>query len=90
MYSATNCWFPFAVAVDYSTTLFKLKHTGSDIILFDSSGNFISKFGKSLLKKEGTICWYHNVIVDDQENIYVTDILGNTIQKFKKVSSANP
>ncbi len=79
------------VALDYSTTMFKLKHTGSNIILFDSSGNFITKFGKSLLKKEGIVCWYHNVVVDDKENIYVTDILENTIQKFKKISGvANP
>ncbi len=75
------------VATDYFTSWFGLKHTGSDILLFDSSGNFITRFGKSTLKKEGIICWYHNVAVDNQENIYVTDILGNSIQKFKKGSN---
>lgn len=73
------------VAVDYSTSWFNLKHNGSDIILFDSLGNFITKFGKVNLKKEGIKCWYHNVAVDNQENIYVTDILGNRIQKFRKI-----
>ena len=67
------------LAVDYrvssSDTI-----VGSDIILFDASGKFITKFGE----KESIKCWYHNVVVDNQENIYVTDIAGNRIQKFKK------
>ena len=75
------------VAVDYSTSWFNLIHNGSDIILFDSLGNFINKFGKASLKKEGIKCWYHNVVIDKDGNIYVTDILGNRIQKFKKIST---
>ncbi len=75
------------VAVDYSTSWFQLKHNGSDIILFDSSGNVIEKFGKNRLNKEGVKGWYHDVAVDSKENIYVTDILGNRIQKFEKVTN---
>ncbi|MEO5890599.1 MAG: peptidyl-alpha-hydroxyglycine alpha-amidating lyase family protein [Ferruginibacter sp.] len=75
------------VAVDFSTAWFGLKHNGSDIILFDSAGNVTDKFGKNLLKKEGVKCWYHNVVIDDQGDIYVTDILGNTIQKFRKLGT---
>ncbi len=68
------------VAADYTTSSSDMV-MGSEIILFSSSGNFITK----LEMKEGLKCWYHNVAIDNQENIYVTDILGNTIQKFKKV-----
>ncbi|MCW3090304.1 MAG: hypothetical protein JWP81_1373 [Ferruginibacter sp.] len=41
------------VAVDFATAWFNLQHKGSDIILFDSAGNLIKKFGKALLSKEG-------------------------------------
>jgi peptidylamidoglycolate lyase len=73
------------VAVDYSTSLFGSKVTGSDIIFFDASGNFIERSGESHSKKEGRKCWYHNVAVDDRGDIYITDILNNQIKKFKKV-----
>jgi len=68
------------VAIDYTITL-EDKITGSDILIFDSSGNLTAKLGK----EESINCWYHNVAVDNRENIYVTDILGNKIQKFKKI-----
>ncbi|HMH24852.1 MAG TPA: peptidyl-alpha-hydroxyglycine alpha-amidating lyase family protein [Puia sp.] len=73
------------VAVDYTLSLFRSKVTGSDILLFDPSGNFVTRPGNGRLKKEGRRCWYHNVAVDDQGSIYITDILGNRIKKFKKV-----
>ncbi len=72
------------VAVD-DVTSFYLKHKGSDIIFFDSAGNVLSQFGRSGLY-DGPVCWYHDVVTDKEENIYVADILGNTIQKFKKIS----
>jgi len=68
------------IAVDYTTSPSDMI-LGSEIILFDPSGNFITKFGK----EEGIKCWYHNVVVDNQESIYITDILRNKIQKFKMV-----
>ena len=74
------------VAVDDVTSWFKLKHNGSDIILFDSTGNLLSKFGRSGFY-DGPKCWYHDVAIDNEENIYIEDILGNRIQKFKKVST---
>jgi peptidylamidoglycolate lyase len=73
------------VAVDDSSSLLNLTHYGSDIILFDSSGHFIDKFGKNMLKKDGIKCWYHDVAIDKEGNIYVEDILGNKIQKFRKI-----
>ena len=65
------------VAIDYETTPTDTV-LGSEIIFFDASGNFITKSGK----EEGANCWYHNIMIDDKENIYVTDILNNKITKF--------
>jgi len=69
------------IAVDYATSSSDIV-LGSHIILFDSSGHLITK----LATKDGIGCWYHNILVDDQGYIYVTDILGNSIQKFEKIS----
>ncbi len=72
-------------AIDYLTvsdTLIK----GSDIIQFDSSVNFLTRFGRTG-SYSGPICRYHDIAIDNKSNIYVGDILGNRIQKFKKVSS---
>lgn len=72
-------------AVDDATSWFKMKHNGSDVILLDSSGNLVSRFGRSG-SYDGPKSWYHDVAVDKEENIYVGDILGNKIQKFKRMS----
>lgn len=72
-------------AIDYLTvsdTLIK----GSDIIQFDSSVNFLTRFGRTD-SYSGPICRYHDIAIDRKSNIYVGDILGNRIQKFKKVLS---
>jgi len=69
------------IAVDDLTT-FKVKHNGSDIITLDSMGNQLARFGRSGLYS-GPKSWYHDVTVDREGNIYVGDILGNKLQKFK-------
>jgi peptidylamidoglycolate lyase len=69
-------------AVDYLTQL-KLKPLGSDIIRLDTSLHFNSRFGRSG-QYEGPISRYHDIAIDNQGNIYVGDILNNTIQKFIK------
>ena len=71
------------VAVDDATSWFGLKHNGSDIIIIDSTGKVVSRFGRSG-SYDGPKCWYHDVAVDKSGNIYVEDILGNRIQKFEK------
>lgn len=60
----------------------KLAPIGSDIIKFDLDLNFKSKFGRSG-NYDGPKARYHDIQVDDNGNIYVGDILNNTIQKFK-------
>lgn len=62
----------------------KMIHKGSDIIGFDTAGKTPVRFGRSG-SYEGSTCWYHTLAVDNDENIYVGDILKNRLQKFKKV-----
>jgi peptidylamidoglycolate lyase len=72
-------------AVDDFTFL-KVRHRGSDIFVLDTAGKVQTRMGRSG-SYEGKTSWYHDLTVDKDENIYVGDILGNTIQKFKKVSN---
>lgn len=65
-------------------TFLKVKHRGSDAFVFDTSGKVQTRFGRSGFY-DGEISWYHDLTVDKDENIYVGDILENTVQKFKKV-----
>lgn len=70
-------------AVD-DLTFLKVKHCGSDIFIFDATGKVQTRFGRSGFYK-GETTWYHDLTVDKDGNIYVGDILGNTIQKFRKI-----
>jgi peptidylamidoglycolate lyase len=70
------------VAVDYQMNDTVPK--GSDIFLFNSGINKLSQFGKSG-SYNGPLCRYHDVVMDDEQSIYVGDILGNRIQKFRKL-----
>ncbi len=70
-------------AVDDFTYL-NLKHRGSDLFVFDTSGYVQTRFGRSGFY-QGSDTWYHDLTIDTEGNIYVGDILGNRIQKFRKV-----
>ena len=67
-------------------TFLQLKHRGSDIFVFDTTGKIQTRFGRSG-SYTGNTAWYHDLAIDKEENIYVGDILENTIQKFRKVAS---
>ncbi|MBN9296342.1 MAG: hypothetical protein J0I41_04980 [Filimonas sp.] len=69
-------------AVD-DVSFFRLRHRGSDVLILDSTGMVKARFGRSG-NYTGPVCWYHDLTVDKDENIFVTDILNNTIQKFKR------
>ena len=73
------------IAVD-DDFFFKLKHRGSDVVIFDTSGKIQTRFGRSG-SYNGNTCWYHDAAVDNEGNIYIGDILGNNIHKFKKIVS---
>lgn len=70
-------------AVD-DLSFLKIKHRGSDIFSVDSVGRVETEFSRSRVNEE-KICWYHDIAVDNQQNIYVGDMLGNQVQKFKKI-----
>lgn len=55
---------------------------GSDIFRFDLDANPELQFGRSGLY-DGPVARYHDIQIDREGNIYVGDILGNRIQKFK-------
>jgi peptidylamidoglycolate lyase len=63
----------------------KLKHRGSDILIFDTAGRVQTRIGRSGFYN-GSTAWYHDLATDKAGNIYVSDIQGNTIQKFKKIT----
>lgn len=66
-------------------TFLKVKHRGSDVFIFDTKGKVQTRFGRSGFY-EGNTSWYHDLTIDKDENIYVGDILGDRVQKFRKVS----
>jgi hypothetical protein len=55
---------------------------GSDIFRFDLDINLQIQFGRTGFY-DGPISRYHDILVDDEGSIYVGDILGNTVQKFR-------
>lgn len=69
------------IAVDY-LTVNDILIKGSDVIVCDSSVKFINRFGRTGLYN-GPICRYHDITLDNEGSIYVGDILGNRIQKFR-------
>jgi peptidylamidoglycolate lyase len=72
------------LGIDY-LTIGKLIIKGSDIILFDSAIHVQSRIGRSGFY-EGPVSRYHDIATDKAGNIYLADILGNTIYKFRKLS----
>lgn len=57
---------------------------GSDILFFEKSNVQATAIGRSG-SYTGPVCRYHDVAIDDEGNLYVGDILGNSIQKFRPV-----
>jgi len=71
----------YLIGIDYMVSE-NSKPIGSDIIYFDLELNLKYRFGKSGMY-DGQIARYHDVQIDKKGNIYVGDILNNSIQKFK-------
>lgn len=69
--------------IDY-TTRNKPEGKGSDIFRFDLQTNLQVRFGRTGFY-DGPVSRYHDIQIDDEGSIYLGDILGNTIQKFKLV-----
>ncbi|MFT3823026.1 MAG: peptidyl-alpha-hydroxyglycine alpha-amidating lyase family protein [Chitinophagaceae bacterium] len=64
----------------------KLKHRGSDVLVFDTAGVVSNRFGRSGFYK-GAAGWFHDVAVDKNGDIYTTDILNNKLYKFRKITT---
>jgi peptidylamidoglycolate lyase len=75
--------YNYLLGIDY-IGFENLAPVGSDIIKFDLDLNLKLKFGRSRNYK-GPKARYHDIQVDNKGNIYVGDILNNTIQKFKPI-----
>ncbi len=71
-------------AVDYLIIMDTIIR-GSNITEFEPGGNLIVQFGRSGSYK-GPVCRYHDICMDRDGNIYVGDILGNRVQKFRLIS----
>lgn len=71
----------YAIDFDYTITT-DLGNKGSKIFRYDSSGNIVFQFGSTGENKR-TVSWYHDIAVDRQGNIYVGDIHGIKLLKFR-------
>ena len=80
-----NNYENYLFGIDYIVSE-NLEPLGSDIIKFDLDLNLKTKFGRSGNYK-GPKARYHDIQVDNKGNIYVGDILNNTIQKFKPIKT---
>ena len=80
-----NNYENYLFGIDYVLSE-NLAPLGSDIIKFDLDLNLKTKFGRSGNYK-GPKARYHDIQVDNKGNIYVGDILNNTIQKFKPIKT---
>ena len=55
---------------------------GSDIFRYDLDLNLQVQFGRTG-SYNGPIAMYHDIVIDEEGSIYVGDLLGNNIQKFR-------
>ena len=69
-------------AVDFVVSGDKEDKYHSGILLFDSGGSLIYRLTDDNLEKIGANSWYHNILIDNDDNLYVTDIFRNRILKF--------
>jgi peptidylamidoglycolate lyase len=71
------------VAVDYLKRDTMI--VGSDVWLLDPDSKAHAHFGRSGYY-DGPRCRYHDVVVDEDGNIYIGDIRGDRLQKFERVT----
>jgi hypothetical protein len=81
----TSCFINAQENYLFHLYLISTIHRGSNVFAFDTLRQLQTKFGRSGSYK-GATSWYHDLTIDKEGNIYMGDILGNTIQKFKKIS----
>ncbi len=72
----------YAIDFDYTITT-DIGNKGSKVFQYDTTGNVAFQFGSTGENKR-TVSWYHDLAVDQQGNIYVGDIRGIKLLKFRK------
>lgn len=77
----------FAIDFDFTTKPDSVIK-GSTIFKYDSTGNILFRIGK-IGSDDGQISWYHDIAVDKHENIYVADMLGKRVQKYRLISPSD-
>lgn len=82
---------PNGVAVNSENKMYVVNSTGGTISIYSSSSTFESSFGGITTSNEDgkfTRCSYGNaagdIVIDSEDNIYVTDLGRRIIQKFTK------
>ncbi len=70
------------LAIDYLVVM-KYFSKGSNIMEYDTAGNMLTRFGRAT-NIDAKPARYHDITVDKEGSIYVTDILGDMVQKYKK------
>lgn len=74
-------------AVDYDPSSGKDSAAkGSTVFLFDSSHSVTNHFGATG-SNERITCWFHDLAIDSKGNLYVSDITGLKLLKFKQKST---
>lgn len=81
-----------SIALDLNNRLFAIDYdptkkadgtvNGSTIFEFDSAQHAQNHFGANG-SADRTSCWFHDIAIDSKGNIYVGDIMGLSILKFK-------
>ena len=71
-------------AVDFLVIL-KYFTKGSNIMEYDETGKLITRFGRST-SEDAPITKFHDIAVDNEGSIYVCDIIGNKIMKYRRSS----
>lgn len=62
-----------------------LPPVGQSIVVFDTQGHKVQKISFPQGRKFGEVDWVHGVDVGANGDIYVADVIGNHIQKWKRV-----
>ncbi len=85
---------PHDLVIDSSNNIWVVDMNNYRIQKFDSSGNFLSKFGSKgcqVIQNDGTItgethngkfCTPQSIAMDDSDNLYITDANNRRVQKF--------
>ena len=78
---------PEKVAIDTEGNVYVVDVLNNRIQVFDSSGNFITKWGEIEGDKDGQFHWPSGVAVDSKNNVFVSDCSNDRIQAFDSLGN---